>query len=385
MQAPLIAYKSLESFVLAAIPLFIFGAAILSRGKMGEQLYNVATKWVGHLPGGLAIATAVAGAIFGAVCGSSTASAATFGLIAIPIMLSRGYDKKLVYGTVAISGTLASMIPPSLGMILYGSVTDASIGKLFMAGVVPGIMETITISLLILYMCRGGRKHSPYPRATWKERFLSLKAGIWALLAALIILGGIYLGIFTPTEAAAVAVVYALLVTVFVLRTVGWKEMKEIITDSVKTTVMLLTIIIGALILGHLFTYLHIPQKFMAAVSGLSPWTVMILVNVLVIFLGCILEGASITLITIPVVYPALVALGFDPIWFGIVFTANLELAMLTPPVGMNLFAIQGVTQDRIAEIIRGTWPFMLLQLVNLAIVLAVPILSLWLPSTMKW
>ena len=385
LQAPMVAYKSLESFVLAAIPLFVLGAAILSKGKLGEQLYDVATKFVGHLPGGLAVATAVAGAIFGAVCGSSVASAATFGLIAIPIMINRGYNKRLIYGTVAISGTLASMIPPSLGMILYGSVTDVSIGKLFMAGVIPGIMETIIISLLILYMCRGGRNHTPIPKATWKERLVSLKNGIFALLAPVVILGGIYLGVFTPTEAAAVAVLYALLVTIFALRTIRWKEMKEIITDSVKTTIMLMFIIVGALILGHLFTYLHIPEKFMLAVRGFNPWMVMILINVLIIFLGCFLEGASIILITVPVVYPVLVALGFDPIWFGIVLTANLEIAMLTPPVGMNLFVIQGITQDKISEVIQGAWPFIMLQTVNLAILMAFPILSTWLPGTMKW
>lgn len=387
VQTALVAFSSLDSFTLTAIPLFIFSATILSEGKLGEKLYQMAAVWVGRLPGGLAVGSVLACGLFGAVCGSSVAGTAAIGLIAVPAMISRGYDRRLAYGSVAAGGNLSSIIPPSLSMILFGSLTEVSVGKLFIGGIVPGVVEIILMSLLILWLCRGGRRYTPSPPSSWKEKVTSLKTSAWVLVIALTVLGGIYGGVFTPTEAAGVAVILSFLICILVFRSIGWQQVKNAILISAVTSGFLLAIIVGAKIFGHTIVYLRIPDTIITAITeaGFNRWVILVSIQLLMMVLGCFMEAVSILVIVIPVAFPVIVALGFDPLWFGILFTANMEVAMLTPPVGLNLFVIQGITQDKLSEVVWGALPFVFLLIFNLALLMAFPSLITWLPGTMTW
>lgn len=383
-QIPIIGYKSLDDFVLTAVPMYILMSQILLTGKVGNGLFELANKWLRHLPGGLGIATVMACAIFSAITGSSVACAVTIGAIAIPEMLSRGYDRPLVLGAVAAGGTLGILIPPSIPMILYGAITDESIGKLFMSGVVPGAMLAFMFMLIVVYRSQNLKREAA---ASWGERMDALKKNFWGLLLPIIVVGGIYTGIFTPTEAAGVGTVYSLIITFFVYKTLKVRDLPGILNDTIKTTCMIFAIMIGASLFGFVLTILDAPQALTSYVVGLqaSRWFVFIAINILLLFLGCILESVSIIFITLPILFPLIVQVGFDPIWFNVVMMLNLELALITPPVGMNLFVLQGVSPDsKMSQIIRGVVPFGLAVAVEILILCFFPQLATWLPSVVK-
>ncbi|MBQ3112761.1 MAG: TRAP transporter large permease [Phascolarctobacterium sp.] len=383
-QLPIIGYKSLDDFVLTAVPMYILMSQILLTGKVGNDLFELANKWLRHLPGGLGIATVMACAVFAAITGSSVACAVTIGAIAIPEMLARGYDRPLVLGAVAAGGTLGILIPPSIPMILYGAITDESIGKLFMSGVIPGVIMTLMFTAIVVYRSRNLQREAA---ATWEERISALKKSIWGLFLPIIVVGGIYTGIFTPTEAAGIGTVYSLFITFCVYRTLSFKDMPGILNDTIKTTCMIFAIMIGASLFGFVLTILDAPQALTNYVAGLetSRWVVFIAINCLLLFLGCILESVSIIFITLPILFPLILSLGFDPIWFNVVMLLNLELALITPPVGMNLFVLQGISPDsKMTDIVKGVIPFGLAMFVLIFILCLFPELATWLPTVVK-
>ena len=383
-QLPIIGYKSLDDFVLTAVPMYILMSQILLTGKVGNDLFELANKWLRHLPGGLGIATVMACAVFAAITGSSVACAVTIGAIAIPEMLARGYDRPLVLGAVAAGGTLGILIPPSIPMILYGAITDESIGKLFMSGVIPGVIMTLMFTAIVVYRSRNLQREAA---ATWDERISAMKKSIWGLFLPIIVVGGIYTGIFTPTEAAGIGTVYSLFITFCVYRTLSFKDMPGILNDTIKTTCMIFAIMIGASLFGFVLTILDAPQALTNYVAGLetSRWVVFIAINCLLLFLGCILESVSIIFITLPILFPLILSLGFDPIWFNVVMLLNLELALITPPVGMNLFVLQGISPDsKMTDIVKGVIPFGLAMFVLIFILCLFPELATWLPTVVK-
>lgn len=383
-QLPIIGYKSLDDFVLTAVPMYILMSQILLTGKVGNDLFELANKWLRHLPGGLGVATVIACAIFAAITGSSVACAVTIGSIAIPEMLSRGYSRHLVLGTVAAGGTLGILIPPSIPMILYGAITDESIGKLFMSGVVPGVLLTVIFIAIVVY---SSRNLPLQEAASWDERVSSLKKSFWGLLLPVIVVGGIYTGSFTPTEAAGVGTVYSLFITFFVYKTLSIKDLPEILRDTIQTSCMIFAIMIGASLFGFVLTILNAPQALTEYVAELDMgrWAVFVAINILLLFLGCILESISIIFITLPILFPLIMRLGFDPIWFNVVMLLNLELALITPPVGMNLFVLQGISPDsKMTDIIKGVVPFGIAMAAEILILCFFPEIATWLPSVLK-
>ena len=383
-QVPVIAYKTLDSYVLTSVPLYILMSQIMLTGRVGSGLFELGSKWMGHLPGGLGIATIFACAIFAAISGSSVATAVTIGAMAIPEMLKRGYDRKLVVGSVAAGGTLGILIPPSIPMILYGTITDESVGKLFMSGVVPGALLTV---LFICYIVFASWDKPREPRSSHAEKMKSLRENIWGLFLPVIIIGGIYTGIFTPTEAAAVGTVYALAITFFVYRSVTIQDMPAILRATIKTSCMIFSIMIGAMLFGYILTILQVPQALMRLVTegDLNRWIVMLGINIMLLILGCVLETVSIILIILPMLYPIIKALGFDPIRFNVVLLINMELALITPPVGMNLFVIKGISEDSsIQDIIAGAAPFAAIMVFEILLLCFVPEIATWLPSVLK-
>ena len=375
-----ISYKAVESNVLLAVPLYVLAGQILQSGRIGPELFSFASVWIGHLRGGYAVATIVACAIFAAISGSSVATAAAIGMMAIPEMIKRGYKPSFAYGLVAVGGTLGILIPPSTPMILYSSMTEESTGALFMGGVFPGILLVIIYSIYAVIVSEKSNMQAD----TWNNRFAATKTAIWGLLAPLIVLVGIYTGAFTPTEAAAIAVIYALLVSI-IRGTIRIKNLNEVLSEGSLSSGMIMMIIVGAILLGVQVTILQVPQKLIEYVQALqiSRWTVFAILCVIYLILGMFLEVVSILLITAPIVYPLIKSMGFNGLWFGIVLVVLMEFAIITPPVGLNLFTIQGITKAPLAEIIRGVLPFIILMIIGLIAVILFPQLSLWLPGTM--
>jgi C4-dicarboxylate transporter DctM subunit len=381
----MIIYQSLHSFTLTAIPLFILMANILIHSRISEDLYKFIHSLVGHWPGGLGIATVLFCAGFSAISGSSVATAATVGMLAVPQMLQMGYDRRFTFGLVAAGGTLGILIPPSLSMILYGALTDVSVGDLFIAGIIPGLILT---GFFLVYTVIHARRRG-YVRtrpAGWNERVTAFRHSAWGLVLPPLVLGGIYLGWFTPTEAAGVGVVYSLTAALISGR-LKILNLMPVLLSSLRTTTMVLIIIVGAIIFGHVVTILHVPQRLITFLGELdvAPWQFIILVCIIFIFLGDFLEVVSITIITLPIIFPILLVLGIDPVWFAVIMTINMEFALITPPVGLNLFVIQGVVDDAsLMEVFQGTLPFMLLMLAVLILVILFPQLSLWLPYLVR-
>ncbi len=378
-------YTSLDSFVLLAIPLFVLMSQILLDGRIGDELFEVMNAWVRHLPGGLAVATILACAFFAAISGSGAATAVTIGMVAYPAMTNRGYDKKFTLGLLAAGGTLGILIPPSIPLILYGAITEESVGKLFIAGVVPGLILTlIFIVYAVIRSKRGG--YTPLPPVPWKERLAITKKNVWGLVLPPLIIGGIYTGAFTPTEAAAVGLAYSLFITFFIHKTLKLRDLPRISLKAFGTSCMIALIIAAAVLFGKVMTILEIPQKLTELIidNGFSPLLFILFMNILMLVLGMILETVSIILLTMPLVTPVLAALEIDPIWYAIILTVNMTIALISPPVGMNLYVIKGLREDiSMSEIIKGVTPFIVLILIMLVASIAFPDLSTWLPSIM--
>jgi C4-dicarboxylate transporter DctM subunit len=378
-------YGSLDSFVLLAIPLFVMMSQILLDGRIGDDLFDTVNVWVRHLPGGLAIATVLACAFFAAITGSGAAAAATIGMVAYPAMLARGYDKKFTLGLLGTGGSLGILIPPSIPLIIYGEVAEESVGKLFMAGVIPGLVLTMLLVAYAAYRSVQGGYQRLQP-ASWQERLALTRKNIWGIILPAIILGGIYSGVFTPTEAAAVGLVYSLFITLVIYRTLKLRDLVDIGLKTAATSCMIAMIITGAMLFGRVMTLLEIPQLLTEQIIAwkLSPIMFVAAMNILMLLLGCILETVSIILLTMPLVVPIMHAIGIDPIWYAIVLTVNMEIALVTPPVGMNLYVISGLDKDiRMADAIRGIMPFIAILFLFLLFTMLFPPMVTWLPSIM--
>ncbi|MBP6018856.1 MAG: TRAP transporter large permease [Burkholderiaceae bacterium] len=381
-----IIFSELNRYLLVSIPLFAFMAHIMIRGKVVDDLYDAAYTFTRHLPGGLAIATILACTVFAAISGSSVATALTIGSVAIPQMIRYGYQPRMAYGVVAAGGTLGILIPPSGPMILYGVTTDTSIGGLFMAGVIPGLLMASVFIVWSVFRFSATHKNMEYEkRATLPELARAFRDSIWATALPVFVLGGMYLGVFTATEAAAAGVWLALFVTVVIYRTIGWREIWESAQEACRLSAMLFMILAGATVFGHVLTKMRIPQQIVESLVALDmgPIGFVLIMMALVMVLGMFLESIAIILITMPVIMPAMHHLGINPIWYGVLLVINLEIAMITPPVGMNLFTIKAITKAPIGQIIRGSAPYVFLMAAVLLLVLFIPSIALWLPDTM--
>jgi C4-dicarboxylate transporter DctM subunit len=377
-------YDSLRSFTLGAVPLFIFAGGLFAMSGLTDKLFDTAKAWLSFLPGNLAMATIASCALFAAISGSSVATAATIGMIAIPAMISRGYDKGLACGAVAAGGTLGILIPPSINFILYGAITGTSVGQLFMGGVVPGILITLMFMGYVYFRCRKDPRYKTTEVITWNTRFETLKGSWLVLLAPVIILGGIYTGLFTPTEAAAVGVFYGVILCIITGR-LRWQNLVALLRDATNTSTMVLMIVGASYIFGGVVTLLMIPQAFteLTVTSALPNWGIIGSINLTLILMGTILEGLSIIVITLPILFPAVMALGYSAVWFGVMFCINMELALVTPPVGLNLYVVHGISGVKFETVARGIIPFAALLAVGLLLVALFEPLSTWLPSMM--
>lgn len=389
LQVPQVMFNSLDDSLLVAIPAFILTGQIILKSGIGTKTFNAADKWLGHFPGGLAIATVVTCAFFASLTGSSVATVVTLGFIASAEMIKYGYPKELAYGVIAASGTLGILIPPSGPMILYGAMTNQSVSALFMAGIIPGFLLVL---LFILYIVLVYSKNIPRrPRATWEERGSALKDVSWVFLLPLIIIGGIYSGLFTVTEAASVAFVVSLFLGVFIYKTIKVKELLEILKDSASNSGMITLILAGALLFGFAITIIELPQSIQSFIANLdvNRWVIILIIFILFTILGMFMEVVSILLISVPILYPIVEALGFDLIWFCIFVVVSLEMAIITPPVGMNLFVMMQISEKQgnklnIIRMSKAALPYLLLMAVLVLIISLFPALTTWLPSIME-
>jgi len=381
------AFGQINNFALVAIPLFIFMAEIVLHSGVSKDAYDMLSKWTGKLPGGLAVASQLTCTLFAAVSGASTATAAAVGRIAVPEMLERGYDKRLTTGSIAAGGALGALIPPSIYMIIYGTLVEESIGQLFMGGVVPGLMLSAMFITFIIIRC--SLKPDLAPRlleVTWSDRWRSLSK-VWAIMfLAAAMLVAIYLGIATPSEIAGVGCFFALVIG-FAYRRLTWVAIKGAFLSTCRITCFIGWILVAATLFGYVISYLQLPQQLAAWLveQSTSPYLILVGINLILIFLGCIMDPAGILLVTIPIFVPIIEAIGFDPIWFGVMFVVNTELSQITPPLGLNLYIIKGITPPSITlkDILYGAAPFMVLDLIGLALVIIFPEIILWLPSKM--
>lgn len=375
-------FSHLNKDILTTIPLFVLMAQVMIRAKVIDDLYDFANAIVGHVKGGLGVATVLSCTIFAAISGSSVATALSIGASALPQMKRFGYPERDGLGVIAAGGTLGILIPPSGPMILYAIVSEVSIGALFLAGLLPGlILASVFAVFCIIQGSRRQGQKAP-ERQTLSQMIGATKTSMWALLAPPMVMGGIYFGIFTASEAAAVGALYALLVAVGVYRNFGLSDLFTCLHKTMRTSVMVFMIIAGASMFGHAITIIRLPvgiTEFVAGV-GLGPLGFIIAVMALIFVLGMFLEAIAIILITTPILLPTMIHLGIDPIWYGILLMVNLELAMITPPVGMNLFVIKGITDQPLSEVVKGAAPFVVLMLAGLALLIAVPSLATWLP-----
>jgi C4-dicarboxylate transporter, DctM subunit len=372
---------------LITLPLFILMAEVVSFSGVGDDMYSAAHSWLSWLPGGLAISSIATCTGFAAICGSSPATAASVGLVSVPEMIKRGYDKKLAVGSVSVGGTLGILIPPSITMIIYGLITETSIGKLFIAGVIPGLVISLILCGSIALAVTLKPELAPRIQGVnWRNRFSSLKR-IWAFILLVIsIMGSIYLGIATPEESAAIGATTAIIIAM-IYRRLSFKGMHAALLRTVSVTAMIMFMVLGGNVFAFMLSTLGIPQYLTNLIIGMdvSPWAVMIVINIVFLILGCLLDPMSIMVICLPILFPIVTKLGFDPVWFGIIITINIEMGMITPPFGLNLFILKATLRDYVTmdDIVKGSLPFVVLLMVGLAIVMIFPILATWLPGRM--
>jgi C4-dicarboxylate transporter DctM subunit len=380
-------YAGGTSYTLSVIPLFVLMGQFASHAGLSREIYDAVQRWIGHKRGGLAMATVGACAGFAAISGSSVATAATMGTVALPEMKKYGYGTSLATGTVAAGGTLGILIPPSATFVFYAILTEQSVGKLFIAGILPGILLALLFMLAINIQVRLDPKIAPRSEAAaLKERISALK-GVWGMLALFVlVMGGIYIGVFTPTEAAGIGAFGAFVFSIY-KRNMTWKRFMDSLRMTGQNTGMIFIIVIGAYVFGYFLAVTRIPFELAEYMSGLKLSPYIILAGVVLIYtiLGMFLDGWAIMVLTIPIIHPMMVDLGFDPIWFGVMVVIMLEMALITPPVGVNVFVIKGVAKDvPMYTIFRGIWPFWVAMLVCLVILTIFPEIALFLPNTMR-
>lgn len=385
-----VTFDTMNDFILLAIPLFILMGNVLSRGGVGEKLYKLFDAFLRQIPGGVGIATIFTCAVLAAMCGTSVAIAAMVGAFAIPNLLKYGYSFPLALGICVGGGALGILIPPSVPMIVYSAFTQESAGKLFMAGILPGIVAVVVFSLYVAIAYCRQPNHQKAPAASWSERWKALKDGIWAALVPVGIMVPLYVGIATPTEIAALGVVWSFFVSIVIYRKISVKDILPILKDSLSSIVMITFIICGAMLFGNAVTQLglgrQISEFFIS--NGFPSWVFIICTMIIMFIMGCFLEGASIMLIVLPVILPSLVSYNINLIWYAVLMVINIEVGLLTPPVGLNLYAVDGVAKGlgypcNLSTVIRGGWPFMVLYVVVMLAIIIFPTLATWIPAHM--
>jgi C4-dicarboxylate transporter DctM subunit len=373
-------FNSLNSATLMAIPGFVFAGIIMAKGGISFYLIEALKSWVGHIRGGLAVVTILACMIFAAISGSSPATAAAIGSIMIPGMVKAGYSKKYAMGLVAASGTLGILIPPSIPLIIYASVAEESVGKLFAAGVIPGLLLTAILIVSAVINARINN-YGRLPKEPMEQRVKKTSKAIWGFLLPVIILGGIYSGIVTPTEASFLACFYGLIVSIFIYKELTFSKFRDVLKESINITAMIFLVIAAAMIFGMFLTTEQVPQAFTQWIeaNASNKWIFLIGVNIMFFVMGMFLEAVAIILITLPILLPVLVLFDINIIHFAIIMTINMELAMITPPVGLNLFVVSGISREKVGAVVKGVLPFFALMVVALILVIIFPQLSLFL------
>ena len=378
-------YRTAASFLLSTVPLFILMAELLARGSIVRNLYRACTLWMGHIRGGLALAAIAASVGFAVLSGSSTAAAAAMSRISMPEMRRYGYNESFALGVIAVGGTLSIMIPPSLPLILYGVLTETSIGRLFLAGILPGALTAgFYVITIIVQVSRNPEIAPPTEKYSWSERFASIPGTSPAIVLVLLVLGGIYSGAITATEAAAVGAAGAFVISILVggLR---WSGTKEAFSATLTTTSMIFAIIIGAMIFGYFLAVTQVPQALVIWVGDLPlpSWTILLIIIALYLVLGFFIDQIAIIILTLPLIFPLVLSLGYDPIWFGIILTKTVEMGLVTPPLGLNVFVACGASNTRVEDGFRGVMPFLLGDLVVLSLLIVFPAIATFLPSLM--
>jgi C4-dicarboxylate transporter, DctM subunit len=378
--------RTVTDYTFGVIPMFLLMGAFVSNSGMSRELFRAANAFLGHFKGGLGIATIAACAGFAAISGSSVATAATFSTVAYPEMRRYNYPQSFATGVIAAGGTLGAMLPPSTVLAVYGIITEQDIGKLFIAGIIPGLLAAAMDMLTIVIIGRLRPKFLPAaPRHSWQERLAGLR-DIWAtLLLFVFVIGGLYGGLFTPTEAGGMGAAGALIIGV-ARGKLSRPEIRRSLLQAVRTAAAVLTVLIGALLFGYFLTVTQTPQKVTEFLTslGLGRFGVLALIMLMYLVLGCLMDALAMIILTIPIIFPVIMQLGFDPIWFGVIIVMTVELGLIHPPVGMNVFVIKSVVQDvSFATIFSGVLPFIITDLIRLVILIAFPILALWLPSHM--
>lgn len=378
-------YRTTASFLLTTIPMFILMAEFASSGGLAQDLFDLARRWIGHIPGGLAIATNWASAGFGAMSGSANACAAVMSRITIPEMLKAGYSRPLATGVVAMAGTLDPMIPPSVLMVIYGIATETSIGKLLIAGILPGILTACLYAIgIYLWVKIDPSAAKPIPRSSWKERFESLRSLGPLLVLFFVVIGGMYFGVATPSEAAAFGAVGAFVICIL-MRRLNWEGVIVALRNTVNITVMIFTIVIGAMIFGYYLTLTQMTQELVAYVGMLAVprWVILVLIVIMYVILGALLDELGMLMMTLPLTFPLMMELGYDPIWFGVIIVALCEVGMVCPPVGMTVFVVNAVTKIPLEEIYKGTLTLLVWEFIALTLLILFPEIALFLPSRM--
>ncbi len=380
-------FATVFPYTLSVIPLFVMMGVFAAHAGLSRSLYQAIYSLIGHWRGGLALATLGACAIFGAICGSSLATAATMARVAVPEMRRHGYDDRLSAGTLAAGGTLGILIPPSIIMVIYALLTEQSIGKMFLAGFLPGAVATVCYMAAAYLVARFRPGAGPAgERASWRQRAATIKGVAPVLVLFIVVMGGMYTGVFSPTEGAAVGSFGAFLLTLL-MRRLTWRVFIDSLKETASTTAMIFMIFIGTSILQYFIETSTLPRMLndVIVASGMSRYMVLIVILAIYVVLGCFLDSLSMLLITLPLFFPLVKSMGFDPIWFGILVVCVVEIGLITPPVGMNLFVIAAVVPGMpLKTVISGVTPFILADLVRLAVLVAFPAISLYLPSLMK-
>jgi tripartite ATP-independent transporter DctM subunit len=381
----LTSFDRVRDYDFAVVPLFLMMSAFISRSGIGEEAYRTACAWVGQLRGGLSMATTVACAIFAACCGSSLASAIAMGQMAYPEMKRYNYDARLSVGTIAAGGTMGILIPPSIGLIVIGILTELSIGKLFIAGIIPGILEALFYLFTIYILCRTKPELGPaLPKTTVSQKFFSLKLTWPVVLLFLLVIGGIYGGIFTPTEAGGIGA-FGAFVVALARRKFNGADIVSCLHEGARTTAMMVALLIGAFIFNQFLALTRIPfvTSELIVSLGLGKYAVLFLVLVVYILLGMLFDIFSILVLTIPIIFPMIVTLGFDPIWYAVLMVRVVEIGLITPPFGINLFGLAGIVDVPISTMYRGVMPFLIADLFHVALLIAVPSIVTFLPNLM--